>query len=87
MRTIEFQEGKSYHLNTPRGGSYTPKGRMDTKVHIDKIMGNPTDERSECRLIVYRYWRRRRQRWEWECDELWVLQMYNENYDLKLIEN
>ena len=81
-----LKEGKSVRLRTPRGGGYTPK-RMNTKVHIDKIMGNRTDERPSLRLIVYRYWHKFKQRWEWECDELWILQMYNENYNLKLIEN
>ena len=84
---MELKEGNTCYLRTPRGGRYTPKGHMNTKVHIDKIMGNPTDEHPSSRLVIYRYWRRRRQHWEWECNELWVLQMYNENFDLKIVEN
>ena len=77
---MELREGKACHLCTPRGYDYA-------KVHIDKIMGNPTNELPENRLVVYRYWRKRRQRWEWDCDELWVLQMHNEILDLKIVEN
>ena len=84
---MELREGKAYHLRTPRGGCYTHKGRMNTKIHIDKIMSNPTDEHPASRLIVYRYWRKYKQHWEWECDELWILQMYNENIDLKIVKN
>jgi len=73
---MELKESKSYKLKVPtvRGG--------EIRIHIDKIMKNVTTEDPDSRLVVYRYWRKYKQCWKWHCDELWELQLLNEDSNL-----
>ena len=67
---LKIEAGKSYKLRIP-------SSNKKLLIHIDYILDNPVREHENRKLIVYRYWVRRRVRWVHDVIELWVLDMYN----------
>ena len=68
---MKLKANKSYYFDAVN----VPHGR---KIHVDYIVNNPTDPDCEdCKLIVFRYWSKYKQRWIWEVEPYWVLCIYN----------
>jgi len=61
-------EGKSYKLKIPNLGK--------TNIHIDYVLDSKCYENEK--IIVFRYWIVKKQRWNQDVISLWELEMYNE---------
>ncbi len=74
---FKIEAGKSYKLSHPEDA-----GKAD-KLHIDYILDNPTSNNPNDKLVVCRFWGRKRIGW---CYFVWkysTLALHNERHKFK----
>lgn len=70
---MKIKAGKKYKIYNSLSAYYEP-----TLIHVDYVLENKATKQSDCELIVYRAWSKRKQRWLYKTEVYWSLCIKNE---------
>lgn len=70
---MKLEPGKSYKIVDPNSSTLKP-----VKIHVDYVLDNPVYKNDESKLIVYRVYSYKKQRWFNYCEPFYRFVIYNQ---------